>query len=966
MNSTHGRATRAWLMATALGVGVPTAAFAQAAPPAAPAAAEVSEVVVTGSFLPTTPDRIAAPVTTIDAHKIQEAGVDTNALEIVRKTIPAFQGRGNIGASNANNTNQNTGGGSQLRLRDLDTLVLINGRRVAVDAIAGVGGKIFVDVDQVPPSAIERVEVLADGASAIYGSDAIGGVVNFILKQKFDGLEVGGRVGGAAGGYSESSAYFTAGKSFGDRVDVVLNGSYNHTDPLFQKDRSFTHPFFVTGAAVPGAVGTNLLNLGLNSPSQATGVGLNATAPNIAALIPSVYTASTAAGIGSTYDLSQFQTLLMEQKLWALGGNATARLVGEDTVVAFGDFEYARAEGFTQFLPRISSVTVPAGAPFNPTTGTVSGVQFGEPTLPKQYFNTSDKFRVTGGLRGVIGDGPRAWRWETAYTHSQDKLDQQQVNVIFGPNVPLAIAGGFDASGNPVAGGAFSKVFSGFDTNAPLILVPALDPFARAGRNPASLAQLFGTELVTGKSTLDSADAKVTTNLFTLPAGELAVAVGGAWRREALSASADLNGRNTGPTAQRWIGGQFFDPFTKSRTIAAGFLEVRVPLASDDWNLPGVHALDLVGAVRTEHYSDAGNSTVPKIGFRWQPFDAQFTVRGTYSKSFTAPSLFAEYGPTDTRQAGGAIIQGAFPGQPSSPFNAEDGNNPNLRPATAKIYSVGFVAQPNAIPGLKATVQYTSIEQQDIAGGIGFNNILVDVNRLGAASIFSPNVARNNFPGLPGAVGFANPGDLLAFLQAAPGVNNNNLFVIDQFRNLGGIKLRTWDITVDYTVHTEGWGEFTFSTLATYLASYQYQALPSQPFFEFAGAVSNSPQAGGTQPRWRAYSSVEWDYGRWNAVVANNFIDSVQDEGAGGFTFANSHVAALPVKSYDTWDARVAYRLNGGLLPHVQDARIAVGVNNAFNRTPPAAPNAFPDNRADMSTYSPIGRLWYLQLMAHF
>ncbi|MDB5476655.1 MAG: hypothetical protein JWP49_2166 [Phenylobacterium sp.] len=964
MNSAHGRVTRAFLMATAVGVGLPTAALAQAAAPATPAT--VSEVVVTGSFLPTTPDRIAAPVTTIDAHKIEAAGVDTNPLEIVRKTIPAFQGRGNVGASNANNTNQNTGGGSQLRLRDLDTLVLINGRRVAVDAIAGVGGKIFVDVDQIPPSAIERVEVLADGASAIYGSDAIGGVVNFILKHKFDGLEVGGRVAGAEGGYTESSAYFTAGKSFGDNIDVVLNGSYNHTDPLFQKDRSFTHPFFVTGANVPGAVGTNLLNLNLSSPSQATGTGVNATAPNIAALVPGVYTASTAAGIGATYDLSQFQTLLMEQKVWAFGGNATARLVGEDTVVAFSDFEYARVKSFTQFLPRITAVTVPAGAPSNPTTGAVSGVQFGEPSLPKRYFNTSEKFRLTGGLRGVIGEGARAWRWETAYTHSQDKLEQRQANVIFGPNVPLAIAGGFDANGNPVAGGAYSKVFSGFDTTAPLILIPALDPFARAGRNAATLSQLFGTELINGKSTLDNIDAKVTTNLFALPAGDFGLAVGAAWRREALSAGADSNGRNTGPTAQRWIGGQFFDPFAKSRTISAAFLEVRLPLASDDWNLPGVHAFDLVGAVRTEHYSDAGNSTVPKIGFRWQPFDAQFTVRGTYSKSFTAPSLYAEYGPTAVRQAGGAIIQGAFPGQPSSPFNAQDGNNPNLRPATAKIYSVGVVAQPNAIPGLRATVQYTSIEQQDIAGGIGFNNILVDVNRLGSASIFAANVARNNFPGLPGAVPFANPGDLLAYLQAAPGVNNNNLYVIDQFRNLGGIRLKTWDFTVDYTLHTDSWGDFTFSTLATYLASYKYQALPSQPFFEFAGAVSNSPQAGGTQPKWRAYTTVEWSRDRWDAVLANNFIDSVSDQGAGGFTFANAHTVALPVKSYMTWDARVAFKLDGGMLPAMKDARIAVGVNNMFDATPPAAPNAFPDNRADVSTYSPIGRLWYLQLMAHF
>jgi iron complex outermembrane receptor protein len=953
------------LVSTVLSFGASGAALAQAVAPAGQAAT-VQEIIVTGSALPTTPDRIAAPVTVVDQTKIDNAGVASNPLEIIRKTVPAFQGRGNIGASNANNTNQNTGGGSQLRLRDLDTLILINGRRVAVDAIAGVGGKIFVDVNQIPSSAIERVEVLADGASAIYGSDAIGGVVNFILKQKFDGLEVGGRVGGAKAGYNESSADFTAGRSFfDDRLDVVLDGSLNRTDPLFQKDRSFTHPFYVSSAAVPGAVGTNLLNANLLSPSQVVPTGVNATAPSIAALIPGVYTASSAAGIGATYDESQFQTLLLEQRMASLGGNLTAHLVGDDTVVGFGDFEYAHGKTFTQFLPRISAVTVAAGAPFNPTTGTVTGVQFGDTDLPKQYYNTTDKFRVTGGLRGVILPGLREWRWETAFTHSEDKLEQLQTHVIYGPNLPLAVAGGFDQNGNAVAGGAFSKVFSNFDTGSPLVIVPALDPFARGGLKAATLAQLFGTETINGTSKLDSADAKVTTNLFTMPAGELALALGVAWRREGLSASADTNGRNTGPTAQRWIGGQFFDPFSKSRTIGSAFAEARLPLASDDWNLPGVHSLDVVGAVRFEHYSDAGDSTVPKLGVRWQPVDNQVTVRATYSKSFTAPSLYAEYGPTDTRQAGGAIIPGVFPGQPSSPFNAEDGNNPSLQPATANIWSAGVVAQPNAIPGLKATAQFTSIDQKGIAGGIGFNNIIADVNRLGSASIFYPNIAKNNFPGQPGAVGFSNPGDLLAYLNANPGVNNNNLYVIDQFRNLGGIKLRSWDFTVDYAIHTKDRGDFTISSLATYLASYEYQALPSQAFYQFAGVVSNSPQAGGTQPRFRAYTTLDWNLDRFDAVLANNFISAVRDEGAGGFTFANSHAAALHVSSYMTWDVRLEYRLDG-TVPLAREARIAVGVNNVLDKTPPAAPNAFPDNRADVSTYSPIGRLFYAQITAHF
>ena len=951
---------------TAVGAGQ-----VQAAAAPAEASTQVQEIVVTGSAVPTMPDAVAVPVSTINAVKIEHAGVETNALEILRKTLPAFEGRGNTGTSNANNTNQNTAGGSQARLRDLDTLVLIDGRRAAVDAVAGIGGKIFVDVNLIPPSAIERVEVLQDGASAIYGSDAVGGVVNFILKQKFDGLDIGGRVGGADGGYTERSGYFTAGKSFfNDRLDVVLSGSLSASDPLRQEQRAFTHPFYINGTNVPGAVGTNLLNANLNSPSQTNPTGAAATAPNITALIPGTYTASNAFGIGQSYDLGRFQYLLQKQDAAALTGSFTAHLSEEGHVAAFGEFQYAHDYSYTQFLPRVTAVTVPVDAPFNPTTGPVSAVQFGVPQDPKQYATTSDKFRATVGLRGEVNLLSREWKWETAYTHSQDDLEQKQRNVIYGPNVPLAIAGGFDVNGNPVVGGAYSKVYSDFSTTAPLVLVPALDPFARGGRNPASLTNLLGVEVINGSSRLDTVDGKVTTDLFTLPAGPAGMAVGGAWREEGLSAHADANGRNTNlpgatPTAQTWLGGQFFDPFAKSRTIVSAFGELRVPITSSSWNVPGFHAFDFIVAGRFEHYSDAGDSTVPKLGFRWQPVDPQLTIRGTYSKSFTAPSLYAEYGPTDTRQAGGSIIPGVFPGQPSSPFNAEDGNNPNLQPAKATNYSLSMVAKPNLIPHLTLTAQYTQVDLLGIAGGIGFNNILADVNRLGSASIFFNNVAMNNFPGKPGAVGFSAPGALLAYLNAAPGVNSLNIYTIDQFRNLGGIKLRTLDFSADYVIPTDNYGTFTLDTVGVYLDHYRYQALPSQPYFEFAGVASNSPQAGGTQPKWRLYNTFDWSYRAWDVVLGNTFIGAVKDEGPGGFTFAASKAAALPVKAYATFDAQVSYRI-GDIMKVAKDAKIAVGVNNITNQMPPYAPNAFTDNRADVATYSPIGQLWYVTFDTRF
>src|SRR5438105_3509082 len=170
-----------------------------------------NEIIITGSALRTSPDQVAVPVSIISNQAILKGGVTNNALELIRKQIPSFAGRSNTGNSNGTNTNQNTAGGSQAQLRNLDTLVLINGRRAAINPIAGLGGKVFVDVAEVPIAAVDRVEVLTDGSSAIYGSDAVGGVINFILKKNYEGAEANGRLGFAAGGYQERNANLTVG-----------------------------------------------------------------------------------------------------------------------------------------------------------------------------------------------------------------------------------------------------------------------------------------------------------------------------------------------------------------------------------------------------------------------------------------------------------------------------------------------------------------------------------------------------------------------------------------------------------------------------------------------------------------------------------------------------------------------------------------------------------------------------------
>ena len=761
------------------------AAQPEAQPTAQPAAkpAALEAVVVTGSNLPVAPDEVAVPVSVLGADLIDRGGVNSNVLEVLRKALPSFAGRGNTGNSNGTNNNQNTAGGSQVQLRNLDTLVLVNGRRVATSGVNAIGGKNFVDVNQIPAAAIDRVEVLTDGASAIYGSDAIGGVVNIILKSNVEGLEVGSRLGFADGNYNENSVYFVGGADL-KGVKVTLTGSVSHTDPLFQNQRPFSTPSPLAGrsSAVPGAIGTSaLLAPGLSSPRDKNPTGSTATAGSIAALIANgTYLPATAKSIQASYDLSPFQTLLLRQDQDSLVATFEKDLQPGGKLAAFGDFMLSKTVGYTQFIPVVTSVTVPAGAAYNPLTTAFPQVQVGYTPYPHQFYDTAEGTRVTAGLRGDLW----GWNWETAYVYSQSLLTQRQTNLIYKPNLPRAIAGGYDANGNPTAGGKYSLVAPGFSENNGRVLQPALDPFARAsGAVPGSLANLFGTEVINAGSRLASIDAKVAGAPFSLPAGKFRVAVGASFRRESLSGQTDPNGLNTGPTAQRWIGGTFADPFSGSRHISAAFAEFRAPLTSPSMELPGVHAFDLIGAARAERYSDAGGSVVPKVGFRWQPVNPQVTVRGTYAKSFTAPTLFALNGPTDTRLVGPGVVQSVF-GIAGDQINGEDGNNPKLEPSKAKSCSVGFAISPQALAGLNVTVDFSDIRQQGYPGGIGFTNILQSIDQLGSASPFYNNLGFGNFPGSAGATQpFGTPGSLGAYLRG--GGNSLNLYAIDQFRNLG-------------------------------------------------------------------------------------------------------------------------------------------------------------------------------------
>jgi iron complex outermembrane receptor protein len=1000
----HTRLIRHPATALALFAGLASSLVAQT-PGTASAQKEtpikLSEFVVTGSNIPTAADAVAVPVVVLGQSDIAQTGLNANILEILRKRIPAFAGRSNAGNSNATNTNQSTAGGSQIALRNLDTLVLINGRRVATSGINANGGKSFVDINAIPAAAIERIEVLTDGASAIYGSDAIGGVVNIILKTDYQGGEIGGRYAFTTntGHYSERSGYVVAGAKVG-KTSLTVTGSWSRTDPLFQADRDFRYSRYNAagvadpahaadpananlkpGATFPGFVSGNYLNASLNSPSQTNPVGAAATAANIAALVANgTYVAAGDASI-PLFNAAPYTNILLQQEQRSAVVGFSSELIPKKLTV-FTDLMSSQTKSSTQnlggngnFLGNLRTVTVPAGSAYNPITGAVPGVVVGTLATRIKTSNDSRGDRLTLGLRGELFEN---WNWEAGYTYSENKIDQRLANVVYVPNFMPAITGGFDASGNASAGGKYSKVTSLVSGSA--VIQPALDPFARAGLDPAAFANVYGTELIKVRSRLSGADAKLVGALFDLPAGKIGVAVGAATRKEALKGTPDGNSYRGDLTHQNWGGGVLFDPFNQSRTVDSVFAETRVPLTGDKFTPPAFHALDLTLAERHEKYSDAGKSDVPKIGLRWQPMDEQVTLRYTYSKSFTAPTLNALFSSPNGGFVTNTIIATALQDATigSKTFFSGNGNNPGLQPSKAQSRSFGIVISPKAIKGLTATLNYVNVGQNGLPAGIGGNVIIASVNALGSASPYFRNAAVGNIPGGPGAsqTPLTAPGGLRSYVTGTGYAND--LYILDNQANSGAVHVEALDLNLEYELPLTSVGRFTVATTGTYLKSFQVQRLPSDLIYEYAGYSTNGQTMSGTFPKYSFYNSIDWKHGNWSAVAGNALVSSTTDILSGqipALYLANPATPpATKVGSYATFDAQVAYTIGHtattGLWSVLKGMKLTLGVNNLANRMPPFAPKAQPggsnNNNVDVAQYSPIGRLWFASASLKF
>ena len=622
--------------------------------PQANARLELEEIVVTGSRLRSA--GAALPTTVFDQARIEELGIST--VPELLKYLPQ--------QSYTRGEDYRFGGAQFVELRGLGsdtTLVLINGRRASVTA-ANAASNAF-DLNTIPVSAIERVEVLSDAASAVYGADAVGGVVNIILKRDLERVDADLRFGSASGGAEERRASLAGGVS-SERFSGTLVLDYFERDFLLgeERDRWRDQDFTRFGStdrrsanANPGNVTSrSTTNLpGLTStraavPDGSTGVGLT----------PADFSATS--GQLNLESLARYSSVMPQSERASAMGTAEFRFT--EFVSVFAEALYADRRQTTQSPPSaLSNAMVPAAHPFNPFGVAVNSNFLLTGLGPQRSVVDSESLRGVVGARGAMG----SWDWEVSYLNGQERASSWTEGAADAARVAASLA-----SADPAQ---------------------ALNPFQDGpGGSPALLASLLAAPVISRyESEAEQWSAFVRGSLATLPSGELEVVIGGEYRTESILFNSIV----------------FVD---HGRDVTAGFTEVRIPLVDAAKSVPGVQGLSLSLAARHDEYSDFGGTFNPQATLTWLPTDS-VKLRATYGSSFRPPSLFELYSPR--RTVPGFTVVDPRRNNETAIITVISGGNPDLEPITAESWSAGVVWSPVAFAGLEIGATYWNIALDD-------------------------------------------------------------------------------------------------------------------------------------------------------------------------------------------------------------------------------------------------------------
>ncbi len=866
----------------------PTIPWAQSQPQT------LERVEITGSSIKRVDAETALPVQVLTRDDIQRTGA-TNVEQLLQ-TVSAMASSGAIAASTVSSST--TGGISSISLRGLSsirTLVLMNGRRIAPYGIGFTGDSVSVDVNSIPISAIERVEVLKDGASAVYGSDAIAGVVNFILRRDYTGTEITAHYGNTTDGgasVKRVGVLWGLGTPGTDRFNVMLGLSLQKEGSLFGGDRSFSRSGIdllnendtTSGNTFPANIAAADGSFGSRNPSAPTCPG------------PYSIFDPFRSTLSCRFDPAPLVQLVPASERTSLYGSANFAITPD--ISAYLELSYNRNKqnNIIQPVPLSDQFNIPLNnplanqAPYNTYTAFPSSTILLTPSSP--FYPTAYVQGITGGptpdllvryraavngnrditdistaprmVAGVKGTAMN-WDFDAAFLHSQSKVDEQ-VNDGFPmltKIMPLLNSGQVN--------------FFGPNT-------PDIDAQIRATNYVGPAFKIT--------STLDSLQAKASRDLMQMTAGPLSFALGAEVRKEKYDFQAS-DAIQTGDVSG--YGGNFGN-VTRSRDVDSVFTEVNVPI---------VKGLEASGAVRFDRYQGVGNSTTPKASLRWQPTKG-FLLRGSIGKGFRAPSLQDLYLPSQTSVTVPGLSDPAR--CPTTNDQVKDcgtqfpvlfQGTQTLKPERSVNTTLGMVFEPSASASVAVDAFRIRLRDQ-INNGINPGVILQDDASLAKyASLVQRGPVDPAFPTLPGQI-----------------------ILIDQSNlNIGEIRLAGIDFDAKLRIPAGDLGRVTVNYTGTYFVKYEAQ----NPDGSFSPAINQVNGAtGGVIPRLKTYLSMSLNRGPWTFSGAYNWQCGYDDLG-------NSPNFDLPVRhvgTYETFDAQVQYT-------GVKNLSLTLGARNLFNRNPP-------------------------------
>ncbi len=630
----------------------------------------LEEIYVTGSRIARVSDLDSpSPVVSFSREDISKTGY-TNLAQLLEKqpfvSAGTFSTRGNNQDSTAN-------GASGVSLRGLGadaTLVLVNGRRVAISAFAESITTNFVDINAIPVAAIERIEVLKDGASAVYGSDAVAGVINVILKQNFEGLEVSGTYGATTdSAYDEQNASLVWG--FGDDdSNVTMIFDYFKNSTLSNTERDY----LATANQEPRGGVDNRSSRGfpgsfiVTSPDPLN-PGEFITGPRVDPTCPADRTGSNAC----FYDYGPWNLLTPEAE--RSGAMVLAHQKLNDSVELFTEIGIQHntsiAQGAPTPLDEQAGLTVPIDHPDNPWDDATSIAIRRFRTVdagPRQWSIETDNLRGVLGLRGTFND----WNWEASAQRARSESEQ---------------TGGRDQ-------GWVRTDYLQQEINA-----GRYNPFGTTYNSPDEINAITTSLVRQGTSDLTAYTAQVDGSLMDLPAGKLGLAAGVEYREESIKDQPDEQFR------RGLIFGTEAVAADASRDIWSTYVE---------FNIPVIATLELNAALRYDNYSDFGSTTNPKLAARWTPIES-LAFRASWGTGFRAPSL-AQVGLGPSQDSSffedvpGCADNPDYCGS-NTDYTVTYSGNPNLKAEESESYNVGAVWKPTA--SLQFALDYWDIKQDD-------------------------------------------------------------------------------------------------------------------------------------------------------------------------------------------------------------------------------------------------------------